>query len=170
MSEVSIEPGGHHLGDTRSVRPGDQSVRPGDPTVVYLFVHVIWSVSRREPLLTKPVRRVLFTHMQKEGEERGLKIVAAGGIEDHVHCLLQLMPSQNLSQVIKSIRVASAAWLNDNKLLAASFEWEEGYAAYSVSPSGVRQVIDYISKQEEYHRTKGLDSELEIFERFKESL
>lgn len=138
--------------------------------MVYLFVHVIWSVARREAVLTKPVRRVLFAHMQKDGGERGLKIVAAGGVEDHVHCLLQLMPSQNLAQVVKSIRGSSADWLNDNKLLTTVFEWEEGYMAYSVSPSGVASVVDYIGKQEEYHRTKGLESELEIFDKFKESL
>ena len=138
--------------------------------MVYLFVHAIWSVARREAVLTKPVRRVLFAHMQKDGGERGLKIVAAGGVEDHVHCLLQLMPSQNLAQVVKSIRTSSADWLNDNKLLTAAFEWEEGYMAYSVSPSGVASVIEYIGKQEEYHKTKSLETELEIFDKFKESL
>ena len=161
---------------------------PHHHPIVYLFVHVIWSVDRREPLLSKPVRRVLFAHMQKDGEEKGLKIVAVGGVEDHVHCLVQLMPSQNLVQVVKSIRTASARWLNETRLLSggarpaadsgnagsvaadASFEWEEGYAAYSVSPSGVKQVIEYIGKQEEYHQSKTLESELEIVSRFKESL
>lgn len=138
--------------------------------MVYLFVHVIWCVNRREALLSKPVRRVLFTHLQKEGEERGIRIVTVGGVEDHVHCLLQLLPSQNLLQVLKSIRTSSAAWINENKLLTAEFEWEEGYAAYSVSPSGVKQVVEYIGKQEEYHKSKTLDSELEIVDRFKEGL
>src|SRR5258708_6997220 len=131
------------------------------PTV-YLFVHILWSVYQRERLLRKPVRKILFAHMQKDGEEKGLKIVAVGGVEDHIHCLVQLMPSQNLLQVVKSIRTASSHWLNETKLLAGvrpaaggagsvtggdapgsamasvDFEWEEGYAAYSVSPSGVK--------------------------------
>jgi REP element-mobilizing transposase RayT len=138
--------------------------------MVYLFVHVIWSVRQREALLTKPVRRVLLIHVQKDSAERGIKIVAAGGVEDHVHCLLQLMPSQNLAQVVKSIRTMSADWLNDNKLLASVFEWEDGYTAYSVSPSGVQQVIDYIGKQEEIHQSRTLESELEIFDKFKDTL
>ena len=141
-----------------------------DHPTVYLFVHVIWSVYQREALLTRPVRRVLFVHMQKDAEEKGIKIVAVNGAEDHIHCLVQLMPSQNLIQVIKSIKTSSSGWLNENKLLATTFEWEEGYSAYSVSPSGLRQVVDYIGKQEEYHKTKTLDSELEVFARLKESL
>jgi putative transposase len=142
--------------------------------MVYLFVHVIWSVRRREPLLSKPVRRVLFAHLQKEGEEKGIRIVAIGGVEDHVHCLLQLLPSQNLLQVLRNIRTSAAAWINDSKFLTVSndfeFEWDEEYWAASVSPSGVKQVVEYIGKQEEHHKTKTLESELEIFDKFKESL
>ena len=138
--------------------------------VVYLFVHAIWSVKGRQGLLAKPVRRVLLVHLQKDSEERGIRIVAAGGVDDHVHCLLQLMPSQNLAQVVKSIRTMSADWLNDNKLLPSAFEWEDGYTAFSVSPSGVQQVIDYISKQEEVHKSRTLESELESFDKFKETL
>ena len=113
--------------------------------------------------MTRPVRKVLFAHMQKDGEERGLKIVAVNGVEDHIHCLIQLMPSQNLVQVVKSIKSGSSRWLNENKFLATALEWEEGYAAYSVSPSGLKQVIDFIGRQEEYHKSKTLESELEVF-------
>jgi REP element-mobilizing transposase RayT len=138
--------------------------------MVYLYVHVIWCVARREALLTRPVRRVFFPQLQKETGEKGIKIVVIGGVEDHVHCLLQLMPAQNLAQAVRAIRSLSADWLNGNKLLTAAFEWEEGYSAYSVSPSGVQQVVDYIGKQEEIHRSKTLESELQIFDKFKEPL
>jgi len=142
---------------------GDQG--QGHPTV-YLFVHAIWTVCRQEPLLSKPVRKILFAHMQKEGEEKGIKILALNGVDDHIHCLLKLMPSQNLLQVIKSIKTSSAHWLNDNRLLSVAFDWEEGYAAYSVSPSGVQQVMGYIGKQEEYHQSKSLNNELEAISKF----
>jgi REP element-mobilizing transposase RayT len=139
------------------------------PTV-YLFVHVICTVQGREKQLSRPARKVLFVHMQKEGEEKGIRIVAINGVEDHVHLLLQLMPSQNLAQVVRSIRSASSDWLNENKLLAVPFEWEDNYYALSVSPSSVKQVKDFIEKQEEHHKTKNLDGELEAFVRLKEQI
>ena len=141
----------------------------GGPTV-YLFVHVICTVQGREKLLARPARKVLFVHMQKDGEEKGIRIAAVNGVEDHMHLLLQLMPSQNLTQVVRSIRTASSGWLNDNKILPAPLEWEEDYHALSVSPSSVKQVKDYIEKQEEHHRTKTLDAELEAFVRLKEQI
>lgn len=101
-----------------------------------------------------------------------MRIVAIGGVEDHVHCLLQLMPSQNLLQVVRNVRTSAALWINESKLLTlpGEFGWDEEYWAVSVSPSGVKQVIEYIGKQEEHHKTKTLDSELEIFDKFKESI
>ena len=135
--------------------------------MVYLYAHVIWSVRGREALLSKAVRRVLFAHMQKEGAEKGIRIVTIDGADDHVHCLLQLMSTQNLSQVLAKVRTSSMDWLNETRLLPVEFAWEEDFYAYSVSPSGVSQVIDFIGKQEEYHKTKTLDNELEIFDKFK---
>ena len=140
-----------------------------DPTV-YLFVHVICAVQGRQRLLAKPARKVLFAHMQKEAGEKGINVVAVNGVDDHMHLLLRLMPSQNIVQVVKSIRALSAGWLNENKLLAAEFQWEEGYFALSVSPSNVKQVKDFIEKQEEHHKTKTLDAELEAFVRLKEQI
>ena len=141
-----------------------------DHPIVYLFVHAVWSVKQREPLLAKPVRRVLFAHMQKDAAEKGIRVVAVNGVEDHIHCVVQLMPSQNLIQVIRSLKTDSSRWLNENKLLSGPFEWEEGYFAYSISPSGLKQVSDYVDKQEEYHKTKTLENEWEAFERLKDSL
>lgn len=132
---------------------------------VYLFIHVITCVKNKEPLLTKPVRTVLFAHIKKHAAENGINVLSVNGTEDHMHAVVQLMPTQNLSQIMKSIRTDSAAWINEGNFIKSNFEWEEGYAALSVSPSSVKQVLDYIEKQEEHHKTKTLDSELEVFQK-----
>lgn len=132
---------------------------------VYLFIHVISCVKNKEPLLTKPVRTVLFAHIKKQGAESGINVLSVNGTEDHMHVVVQMMPTQNLAQIMKSIRTESAAWINESKFIKNPFEWEEGFAALSVSPSSVKQVLDYIEKQEEHHKTKTLDSELEVFQK-----
>jgi putative transposase len=132
-------------------------------TKVFLYVHAIWSVKDRAPLLKKPVRAVLFPHMQQSAAEKGIRLLSMNGVEDHVHALIQLHPAQNLSQVIRMVRDESAQWINGNKLMDAAFEWHDTYAAYTVNPSGVKQVMDFIANQEEYHKNKTLDNELEAF-------
>jgi putative transposase len=134
---------------------------------VYLYVHIIWTVQRRESLLTKPLRKVLFTHIKTAADQLFLKIIKLDGVEDHVHCLLQLHPTQSLSQCVKTLKEISSAWINETKLLKEPFDWDEGYAAYSVSPSALKQVADYVQNQESHHKAKTLDSELEAFEKFR---
>jgi REP element-mobilizing transposase RayT len=137
----------------------------GNQNKVYLFIHIIWSVKDSEPLLTKPIRAILFSQLQKRAGEKGINVLAVNGVEDHVHVLLQLHPAQNLSQVVKSIRTDAADWLNETRLIASPFQWEETYAALSVNPSTIKQVTDFLGRQEEYHKTKTLESELEVFDK-----
>jgi REP element-mobilizing transposase RayT len=103
--------------------------------------------------------------MQKRAEEKGIKVLAVNGVEDHVHTVIQLLPIQNLSQVVKSLKSDAADWLNETKLIGSSFQWEETYAALSINPSTIQQTIDYLGRQEETHKTKTLESELEVFDK-----
>jgi REP element-mobilizing transposase RayT len=130
---------------------------------IYLFVHAIWRTNEGQSLLTKPVRNVLFAHMKTFAEGRMIKILIINGVEDHVHCLLQLHPLQTLSKVVKDIREDAATWLNENRIVESEFAWQESFVAYSVSPTAVKQVWEYIERQEEHHKSKTLENELEVF-------
>jgi putative transposase len=130
---------------------------------VYLYVHVIWSVAEREKLLTKPVRVVLYTHLRKYGEDRGIRILKVDGADEHAHILLQLHPAQNLSQVMRQLKSESEEWLNGAQLLKKKFSWSDELIAYSVSPGSLQQVISFIDRQDEYHLTKSFEAEIEIF-------
>lgn len=131
---------------------------------ILLFIHVICITAGRKPLLNKPVLAILSSFIKKNAEEKGIKVLIAQGAEDHLHLLVQLHSAQNLLQVVRSIQKDSAEWLNGTTLVAGGFDWEPEFAAYSVSPSGVKQVIEFLNKQEEYHKTKTLESELAVFD------
>lgn len=126
-------------------------------------MHVIWSTAERLRVLTKPVRVVLFTHLRKYGEEKGIRILKADGAEEHAHLLLQLHPAQNLSQVLRQLKSESEEWLNGAQLLKTRFSWSDELIAYSVSPGSLQQVIGFIERQDEYHQTRSFESEIEGF-------
>jgi len=134
-------------------------------TRTFLFVHVFWTTLNRAPILKKPVRMVLFAFLQKHSEEKGIRIISIQGVEDHLHVLLQLNPAQNLSQVVKSLKNDAAVWLKDTNLLDSELEWQPDFAAYTVSPSGLKQVIEFLANQENYHKTKTLETELAVFDK-----
>jgi hypothetical protein len=78
---------------------------------------------------------------------------AIGGMEDHVHILMQLPPTLAEAQAILLIKSYSSKWMGRD------FTWQKGYGAFSVSASNVPAVIRYIENQERHHRKRTFDQE-----------
>ena len=131
----------------------------------FIYIHAIWCTAGKQPVLTHIVRKVLFAYMKKNSAEKGIQVVVVNGGDEHVHCLFKLMPAQSVSAVINQLRSESESWLNNNKFLPDLFEWSDVYSAWSVSPSTIDKAIEYISRQEVYHREKTLDEELAAFDK-----
>jgi len=82
---------------------------------------------------------------------------------DHIHCLFLLNPEKSIAEVIKQIKGSSSHFINQYNLIADKFAWQTGYAAFSVSESGVKSVSDYITHQKEHHQKKTFQQEIEEF-------
>ncbi len=132
-------------------------------TDTFIYIHAIWCTAGRAQVLTPAIRKIFFPYIRQEGLSKGIQVLALNGTAEHVHCLFKLIPAQSPASVVNQLKDMSENWLNDTRLLTAAFNWEPGYAAYSVSPSTVDKSIEYISRQEEYHQTKSLGEELEAF-------
>jgi len=50
-----------------------------------LHYHIIWSTFDREPIITLESEKMFYGVLYNKGKELGLKIHAAGNIEDHIH-------------------------------------------------------------------------------------
>jgi REP element-mobilizing transposase RayT len=81
---------------------------------------------------------------------------AIGGIEDHIHLLLQFPATIVISEAIKSIKANSSGWMSD---AIDNFAWQVGYGAFSVSRSNIAAVIRYIHNQEKHHREMTFEDE-----------
>lgn len=136
-----------------------------DSINTFIYIHAVWCTASRQPSLSGVVRKVLFPYMKKNAEQKGIQLIAVNGAAEHVHCLFKLMPVQPVSEIIKQLKADSGNWLNDNKFLLHTLEWEDIYAAWSVSPSTIDKAMEYINRQEEYHLSKTLDEELAAFDK-----
>ena len=63
---------------------------------------------------------------------------------------------------MRELKKASSIWVADT-LGERAFRWQEGYAAFTVSPSALKAVRNYITRQEEHHRVKTFREELVEF-------
>ena len=61
---------------------------------------------------------------------------------------------------MKELKRVSNLWLKERGPDFAGFEWQGGYADFSVSQSNLEPVKQYIAKQEVHHRKMGFQDEL----------
>src|SRR5205807_8643073 len=54
------------------------------------LVHCVFSTKGRKPLITDALQKRLWPFLSSVALERGMKVVAVGGIEDHIHVLVAI--------------------------------------------------------------------------------
>lgn len=130
---------------------------------IKVWLHVVFSTKNRKPFLTNKIRKRVFQHMKKNAEEKGIKLLLINGYTDHVHCLVSLKSSQNISKIVQLIKGESSFWINREKLCSEKFSWQEEYFAVSIGESQLNRVKKYIVNQEEHHQNKTFKEEYEEF-------
>lgn len=89
-----------------------------------------------------------------------MKSLAIGGTSDHPHSLLSLPATMSFAKAVQLIKGGSSKWIHDTFDRHRKFGWQEGYGAFSVSPSQVGRTVDYINNQKDHHRRKTFAEEL----------
>ncbi len=64
-----------------------------------------------------------------------------------------------LKDFLKELKRESSQWIKTKSPDLADFYWQNGYGAFSVSPSHVDDLCTYIDNQEEHHRTETFQDE-----------
>jgi REP element-mobilizing transposase RayT len=59
----------------------------------------------------------------------------------------------------------SSNWINNNKLTAEPFGWQEEYSVFSVNSSNLEELREYIQNQTLHHTKKTFEQELNDFYR-----
>jgi len=95
--------------------------------------------------------------------ERGMRVPAIGGIENHAHILLSVPAVLPLAKALQSIKGVSSKWINEKSPGRGRFAWQEGYGAFSVGPSQIENTIRYIRNQREHHRKQTFEQEYILF-------
>lgn len=76
-------------------------------------------------------------------------VLSNGGIEDHVHLLIQLSATIALAKAVSLLKSNSSSWMSEH---GTKFGWQEGYGAFSVSASNLGTVERYIQNQAAHYR------------------
>lgn len=128
-------------------------------TYTNLLFHIIYSTKYRKPAIRSEWQDDLYGYIGGIVRDQKGTLLKIGGIEDHVHLLAKLSPTIAISDVLRTIKSNSSKWINERSDVSRKFEWQSGYAAFSVSESQMPSVAEYISNQAEHHRTKSFEEE-----------
>ena len=123
---------------------------------VCVYVHIIFSTKDRRPLIPEDQHRLLCKYLAGIAKNYGMKALAIGGMPDHVHMLLSLASGISVSKAVNVLKSNSSKWMRTQ---SREFAWQEGYAAFGVSTSGLDKVIDYINRQPEHHKKRDFPQE-----------
>jgi REP element-mobilizing transposase RayT len=126
-------------------------------------MHVVFSTKERRPWITPDIQDRLWPYLGGIARENKMKALKVGGVEDHVHVLLSLPSTLDIAKAVQLLKGNSSKWIHETLPKLKTFEWQEGYGAFSIGVSGVEDTIKYIENQAEHHRKQSFKDELKAF-------
>lgn len=129
-------------------------------TYTYLATHIVFSTKDRLPMITVDLKPRLWPYMSGIINNIGGEALAINGMTDHAHLLVLLPPTIAMAESLRTLKANTSKWVHENWPEQSKFTWQSGYAAFSVSKSGVKDVVRYIDNQEEHHRRFSYQEEL----------
>jgi REP element-mobilizing transposase RayT len=126
-----------------------------------VYIHVVFSTKHRRPQLRDAARRgALHAYLGSVSKNLDCPPILVGGIEDHVHLFCRFGRTITQAEWVKELKRVSNLWLQEQGPDYADFQWQGGYADFSVSQSKLTEVKQYIAGQEEHHRKLSFQDEL----------
>jgi putative transposase len=136
-------------------------------THLSLHCHVVFSTKDRVPIIDQRWRKRLHSYLGGTACYQNAIPEAIGGTADHVHLLIGLLATHQLSEVVRQIKHASSRWIHET-IGVKDFLWQSGYGAFTVNSYDIEIVKNYISRQEEHHRRKLFKQEyMEMLEKYR---
>lgn len=124
-----------------------------------IYIQIVFAVAGHINLIEKNWKDELYKYITGIIKNHDQKLVAIGGIENHIHILIGLKPNIALSDLVRDIKANSSRFINERRFVKGKFSWQEGFGAFSYSHSQLNDVVRYIQNQEEHHKTNNFKDE-----------
>ena len=125
-------------------------------TYTQLYIHIVFSVKGRQPLILKEYKDELHKYITGIITSKKQKMIQINSMPDHIHILVGITPDIAISDLVRDIKRNATQFINRKQWIAGKFMWQEGFAAFTYSHSQLKDVITYIENQEIHHRIRHL--------------
>ena len=118
-----------------------------------LLYHIVFSTKGRRALLqNEKFREEVFAYLAATAKNLGGFPIIVGGFIDHVHLLVRIPAKGSVSHFVGQAKA------NTSKNFSGVY-WQDGFGAFTVSPSVKESVYNYIANQSRHHAKKSFEDE-----------
>jgi putative transposase len=129
-----------------------------------VIVHIVFSTKHRQNFITDEMRKELHAYIIGVLSNLGSYTYEIYANPDHIHILNTFPRTITIAEMISKIKTSSSKWLKQKGV--KDFDWQDGYAIFSVSASKVGVVRNYILNQPLHHKKEFFKDEMRQY--FKE--
>ena len=128
-----------------------------------LYTHFVLTTLNRMPVILEKNRQRIEKYMTGIVKNNDCHLYAIYANPEHVHFLVSRASNRDEESLATTIADSSARFINDNKLCAGFFQWQQTCSAFSVSKKDVSMVCHYIENQKERHGKQSYNDEYAEF-------
>lgn len=123
-------------------------------TYTQLYIQLVFAVKYRQALILPSWEAQLYRYITGIVQNRRHKLMAINGMPDHIHILVSMHPTDQISLLVQEVKKASTHFINQEGFTPKAFLWQGGFGAFSYSQSHVGRVVKYILRQKQHHGGK----------------
>ncbi len=133
-------------------------------SLAQIFTHIVFSTKNRYHFLSDLERRSeMHRYLGGTCSRLGSPVLAVGGGADHVHILCSLSRNHSIARVVYEVKRSSSSWIKSKGGIFTKFQWQRGYAVFSVGCRDIGEMRRYIAGQEAHHRRSTFQDEYRLF-------
>ena len=132
-------------------------------SLVKNYIHITFSTKDRQPFIDSFIKEELFNYLGGICKKLECYPIIIGGDKDHVHLLVLLSRKIALMKLVELLKTHSSKWIKQKSNSYQNFYWQRGYGGFSVNPTEIEIVKNYILNQEVHHKKSSFQDEYRLF-------
>ena len=110
--------------------------------------HIVFSCKDRRRSIHPNLRDDLYAYIGGIVRNEGGLMLEIGGVADHVHLVVRLKADTPVATMVRQVKARSSKWAKQRED-SCGFQWQRGYGAFSISETRLKQVREYVRRQED---------------------
>jgi putative transposase len=131
-------------------------------TLIKNYIHIVFGTKNQQNFINDEIEDDLFAYLGGICNSLDCIPIKVGGYRNHVHILCSLSKKIALAKLLEIVKANSSKWIKTKGEPFQDFYWQNGYGSFSVNPSQLQRVVDYIANQKQHHEKRSFKEEYRI--------